>query len=66
MIVLPFEAEANGMFNGDMFADWYDKKPTDPKELHFWTFLHNWEKSVLIGANIRIFELIKKQIEEQL
>lgn len=63
---LPFEAEVTGTFNGDMFYDWYNNKPTDKKELYFWEFLHNWEKNILLKANANLFTIIEKYIKEQL
>lgn len=65
-IKLPFEAEATGTFNGDMFEDWYRHKPTDKKELYFWNYLHNWEKNILLKANEKLFATIEKYIREQL
>jgi hypothetical protein len=62
---LPFEAEATGKFNGDMFYDWYTHKPTDKKELYFWDFLHSWEKNILLKANANLFAIIEKYIREQ-
>lgn len=58
-IKLPFEAKATGTFNGDMFYDWYNEKPTNEKELHFWKFLHNWEDSINRTAELEVVDKIK-------
>ena len=64
MLTLPFEDKIAGRFNGDMFYDWYNNKPTDEKELFFWTFLHDWETNILLKANKKIFNIIEKHILE--
>lgn len=60
---LPFEAKATGTFNGDMFYDWYNVKPTDLKELFFWNFLHDWENNILLKAEKNIFNEIEQCIK---
>jgi hypothetical protein len=62
-MVLPFEAQATGTFNGDMFYDWYRTEPTNEKELRFWDFLHDWEKSIKKQNAKKLDEILKK-IEE--
>jgi hypothetical protein len=61
-IKLPFEAKATGTFNGDMFYDWYNDKPTNEKELHFWRFLHNWEDSISREADDKAIDKIKEYL----